>query len=153
MQAVLLQTQCTSCGKQNRMIISDKNGATSPTCGKCGQALFSKFAVIFGYLYVLSNPRMPKLLKVGQTSGSIQQRVDQLSKATGVPAPFAIEAYFVSPNPREDEKTLHTALAQYRHPGREFFEIPLHDAINHCQNALRRRAQYFRPLHGEFREP
>jgi ribosomal protein S27AE len=152
MQAVLLQTQCASCGTQNRMIISAQH-ATSPKCGKCGRDLFGKFAVIFGYLYILSNPGMPKLLKIGQTSGSIQRRIDQLSSATGVPNPFVIEAYFISQNPRADETILHAALSLYRRPGREFFKLPLNEALARCQDALHRRAQYFRSVHGEFREP
>ena len=121
MQATLLQTKCKHCGTANRMIISDTN-SKPPKCGKCHSELFDKFAVIFGYVYILSNPGMPKLLKIGQTSGSIQRRVDQLSAATGVPTPFVIEAYFVSQSPDVDEKKLHAAMTLCRVKGREFFE-------------------------------
>lgn len=152
MHAILLQVTCISCRTSNRMIISACN-STNPKCGECKRELFQKFAVIFGYVYILSNPGMPRLLKVGQTSGSIQQRIDQLSSATGVPKPFVIEAYFVSSAPKEDERRLHETLASYRLPGREFFDLPLEKALPRCARALRRKAQYYRPAHGEFREP
>ena len=53
MQAVLLQLPCPTCQVGNRMVVSAKN-APPPRCGKCGQALFTHFAVVFGYVYVLT---------------------------------------------------------------------------------------------------
>ena len=152
MQAVLLQFRCKQCGTPNRMVISDRN-SKPPKCGKCQSALFEKFAVISGYVYILSNPGMPSLLKIGQTSGSIQRRADQLSAATGVPNPFVIEAYFVSQTPKIDEKSLHDAMSAQRRPGREFFEVSLKDALEKCVEILKRRPQYVRRTHGPFREP
>jgi hypothetical protein len=134
------------------MIISRRN-SKAPKCGKCRGELFDKFAVIAGYVYILSNPGIPKLLKIGQTSGSIQRRVDQLSAATGVPTPFVIEAYFVSQSPSADEKQLHDALVSCRVKGREFFDVSLSDALARCAEALHRRPQYVRKIHGPFREP
>ena len=152
MQAVLLQTKCFQCGTANRMIISGKN-YKAPKCGKCHSELFDRFAVIFGYVYVLSNPGIPKLLKIGQTAGSIQRRINQLSAATGVPTPFVIEAYFISQSPSEDEKKLHAALASSRVKGREFFQISLASALGKCAETLQRKPQYIRKEHGPFREP
>jgi T5orf172 domain-containing protein len=154
MHAILLQATCPSCGTSNRMILSERN-STSPKCGnpKCKAELFEKFAVIFGYVYILSNPGIPKLLKIGQTSGSIQARVNQLSSATGVPHPFVIEAYFASKDPKKDEERLHAALASYRRRGREFFALPLSEALVRCEQALQRKAQYLRAINGEFQEP
>ena len=96
---------------------------------------------------------MPNLLKIGQTSGSIKRRVEQLSSATGVPKPFVIEAYFASQEPKSDEKILHDALVGYRHPGREFFALSLKEALIQCEIALGRKAQYHRHNDGPFREP
>jgi hypothetical protein len=106
-----------------------------------------------GYIYILSNPGMPGVLKIGQTSGRIQQRVDQLGAATGVPNPFVIEAYFVSQRPADDEKRLHDALAKYRCPGKEFFDITLSSALDYGERILGRKPQYIRNLHGPFQEP
>jgi hypothetical protein len=96
---------------------------------------------------------MPKLLKIGQTSGSIQRRVDQLSAVTGVPNPFVIEAYFASQHPEDDEKRLHAALADHRRAGKEFFDLALDSALARGKEVLGRKAQYIRNLHGPFREP
>lgn len=152
MQAVLIQAKCLSCNTDNRMMISAKN-STPPKCGSCGRALFAKFAVVMGYVYILSNAGMPNLLKIGQTSGSIQRRVDQLSAPTSVPNPFVIEAYFVSQHPAEDEKRLHAALANHRRPGKEFFDLALDSALAHGKEVLGKKAQYIRNLHGPFKEP
>ena len=152
MQAILLQTKCKCCDTANRMVISGRN-SSAPKCGKCHGELFDKFAVIFGYVYILSNPGMPKLLKIGQTSGPIQRRVDQLSAATGVPTPFVVEAYFVSQSPSADEKKTHAAMASSRVAGREFFDVSLSDALARCTEALQRKPQYVRKTHGPFQEP
>jgi len=152
MQAVLIQAICRFCGTSNRMVLHNRNSSV-PKCGKCHREVFEKFLVVLGYVYILSNPGMPKLLKVGQTSGSIQRRIDQLSAATGVPTSFIIEAYFVSQNPKVDEKKLHEAMAQFRRPGREFFELSLGKALAKCTEVLEREPNYVRSKHGPFREP
>ncbi|WP_220385717.1 GIY-YIG nuclease family protein, partial [Klebsiella pneumoniae] len=43
-----------------------------------------------GWVYVLSNPCMPGIYKVGMTTTSPEVRARELSSATGVPAPFKI---------------------------------------------------------------
>ena len=55
-------------------------------CRKCGKPLF-KLHVINGYVYILSNPAMPGLLKIGYTERDVQERVKELSN-TGIPSPF-----------------------------------------------------------------
>jgi hypothetical protein len=47
-----------------------------------------------GFVYVLSNPAMPGLLKVGSTVGPVEKRAAGLSRMTGVPEPFKIEGTF-----------------------------------------------------------
>ena len=43
-----------------------------------------------GWVYVLTNPAMPGLVKIGLTSRNPQVRAAELTQATGVPAPFVI---------------------------------------------------------------
>ncbi len=39
-----------------------------------------------GYIYIISNPSMPGLVKIGRTSRDPQTRLRELNSATGVPA-------------------------------------------------------------------
>jgi hypothetical protein len=41
-----------------------------------------------GILYVLTNPFMPGLVKIGCTTGPVEERIKGLSSATGVPVAF-----------------------------------------------------------------
>jgi hypothetical protein len=82
-----------------------------------------------GYLYFLSNAAFPTLLKVGQTSDTLEQRIRQLN-STGVPFPFLLEACFRVENPKQAELTAHEALDRYRSSkNREFFKIDLQPAL------------------------
>src|SRR5688572_6679317 len=49
-----------------------------------------------GYLYVLINPSLPGLVKIGKTNRDPEQRAAELSAATGVPTPFVLvyDAFF-----------------------------------------------------------
>lgn len=152
MQAILIMTNCPNCGASNRMVLSDRN-STHPLCGRCGVRLFEKFAVIFGYVYLLSNPAMPNLVKIGHTKGGLKRRVDQLNSATGVPKPFEVEAYFASQKPRSDEERIHSDLSSMRAPGREFFGLSPGDALAQCKRILGRETLFVHAIHGEFREP
>src|SRR4051812_36035783 len=44
-----------------------------------------------GFIYILSNPAMPGLVKIGFTTGRVADRVADIGAATGVPAQFKIE--------------------------------------------------------------
>lgn len=72
---------------------------------------------------------MPGLLKIGCTTRGVEERVNELNAATGVPAPFLIEAVFPSIAPLEHEARVHEWLGKTRLPGREFFETDLPDAM------------------------
>jgi hypothetical protein len=67
-----------------------------------------------GYLYILSNPAMAGLLKIGLTTRVVVDRVPELSAATGVPSVFTVEAYFESSDPQKHEKTVHRELQKHR---------------------------------------
>jgi hypothetical protein len=82
-----------------------------------------------GYVYVLSNPAMPGLVKIGCTDRSPRDRVAELSASTGVPEPFVLEvaAFFV--DHADVEQELHRSLAEYRlRDSREFFRLPTDEA-------------------------
>jgi hypothetical protein len=85
-----------------------------------------------GFLYVLINPSMPGLAKVGKTTRNPTDRVAELSSATGVPSPFMLA--FQQPVAECDaaELWVHRELERegFRHANnREFFNAPLHEII------------------------
>ncbi|MEN9842499.1 MAG: hypothetical protein RLZZ612_328 [Pseudomonadota bacterium] len=85
-----------------------------------------------GYIYVLINPSMPNLCKVGKTTREPNDRVREISSATGVPQSF-IEIYSerVS-NPDEAEKAVHYKLEAcgFRvSANREFFQGSVSEII------------------------
>lgn len=76
-----------------------------------------------GYVYILSNPSMPGLVKIGKTTRNVEQRAQELWQ-TGVPTPFVIHASFFSPNCDELEAMAHGAFHEKRvHGSREFFHL------------------------------
>jgi hypothetical protein len=84
-----------------------------------------------GIVYVLTNPAMPNLLKIGFTTNEdVKVRMAQLYTSPGVPLPFVcVYAARVS-NAQKVEKALHTAFGPSRiNPRREFFEIEPMQAI------------------------
>jgi hypothetical protein len=76
-----------------------------------------------GYIYVLSNPSMPGLLKIGRTSRSVEQRAAELSSATGVPEPFNILFSVLVPDCISGEVAVHSRFEFSRHnTSKEFFK-------------------------------
>ncbi|RRW77647.1 GIY-YIG nuclease family protein [Pantoea dispersa] len=87
-----------------------------------------------GWVYILSNPFMPGLLKVGMTTTSPTTRAKELSAGTGVPAKFVVEASYFSEDPRGDEAKIHKDLSKYRvNNGREFFQCSIAQAHEICR--------------------
>lgn len=85
-----------------------------------------------GWIYVLINPTMPGLAKVGKTSRDPNIRVAELSGATGVASPFILTYQ----QPVDDcdfaESWVHRELERkgFRHANnREFFNGPLHEIV------------------------
>jgi len=77
-----------------------------------------------GVLYVLTNPFMPGLVKVGWTTGSVEDRIYDLSSSTGVPVAFQCHFAARVTDMATKEKTLHQLFSDKRvNPRREFFEV------------------------------
>jgi len=112
---------------QDRVLIigSSKEPAV---CARCGGDLFS-YTVDSGWLYILSNPRIPGLLKIGMTTRHIDDRIQELNAGTGVPAPFKLEALFVSESAATHEKQVFESLEERRESGKEFFRVSLDEAL------------------------
>ena len=89
-----------------------------------------------GYVYILTNPSMPGLVKIGKTTRDVNQRANELFQ-TGVPTPFKVEASFFTPDCGELEAYCHSYLEKSRvSPNREFFKISVEGAAKVIQGAL-----------------
>ena len=83
-----------------------------------------------GIIYVLVNPSMPGIIKIGKTNQEdVKLRMAQLY-TTGVPLPFECVYAAKVRNMDDVERALHTAFSPDRlNPRREFFEIEANQAI------------------------
>lgn len=89
-----------------------------------------------GYVYVMVNPSLPNLVKIGKTTRDPNERAKELSASTGVPTPFIAVFYKPFTNCDMAEKTIHSYLEQkgYRvNDNREFFNISTNEAIGIVQ--------------------
>ncbi|MCV2873232.1 GIY-YIG nuclease family protein [Defluviimonas sp. WL0050] len=82
-----------------------------------------------GWLYLLTNPAMPALVKIGMTTRSPEERAQELA-STGVPMPFHVAAAWAVDDVRAAERDAHAALARYRvNDAREWFRLSVPAAI------------------------
>ncbi|MEQ4209664.1 GIY-YIG nuclease family protein [Actinopolymorpha sp. B9G3] len=97
-----------------------------------------------GVLYVLSNPHMPGLVKIGRTTRDPLKRAREISRGTGVPADFEVMFDVIVSDIEAAERETHLALQSVRvSKSREFFRIAVRDAIKFVQDTATRF-----PVHG-----
>lgn len=82
-----------------------------------------------GFVYVLSNPAMPGLVKIGRTVKIPTERAAEFN-TTGVPAPFEVAFYCIVEDAESLETRIHDELAGSRQAyDREFFRVDVTEAI------------------------
>lgn len=87
----------------------------------------------YGIVYVLTNPAMPGLVKIGHTTrNNFCARMNSLSSHTGVPEAFECE--FACKTELGKEIELESALHNYfderrKNKSREFFRVPLDEVV------------------------
>lgn len=89
-----------------------------------------------GYVYVMINPSLPDLVKIGMTTKDPNERAKELSTATGVPTPFMLVFYKPFIDCYSTEQRIHQFLEDkgYRvNNNREFFNMPTKLAIDVVQ--------------------
>ncbi len=92
------------------------------------------------WVYILSNPALPNMLKIGYTKNEPEVRAKQISASTGVALPYKVEWAFQCFNGEQLEQEVHRELATYRvNQNREFFDIPLAEA----QEAIEKLGQQY----------
>lgn len=90
-----------------------------------------------GYIYVLSNPLMPNLVKIGYTKGQPDKRVQEISGDTGVPVSFNLEFSIFVTDCVAGEKLIHSSLKEKRvNSRREFFEVSVEMAVSTIKSIL-----------------
>jgi len=78
----------------------------------------------YGFIYFATNPAMPGLTKIGHTGKHPQERLKELSAASGCPLPFELLAFFGHENSAKAERDIHQYVAKYRmNDRREFFAL------------------------------
>jgi hypothetical protein len=86
------------------------------------------------YIYVLSNPGMQGIVKIGRTD-DLEQRLKALFN-TSVPAPFKLEYSILCRNTPYIEKEIHKALVEHKFDSREFFTISVKEAIRTVKTVI-----------------
>jgi len=83
-----------------------------------------------GIVYVLTNPAMPGLVKIGKTNrASVSMRLNELY-STGVPVPFECDFAGRVEDVSKVERAFHQAFSPYRiNSKREFFQIEPDQAV------------------------
>jgi hypothetical protein len=113
-------------------------GEIQISCDRC-KVDIAALAEVAGLVYVLTNPGMPGLVKIGFTTRTMEERLAELSAATGVPKAFVVEAVFEHSSPASLERAAHRALSEKRFSSdREFFDCSTEEAIAVVQGEAKR---------------
>jgi hypothetical protein len=84
------------------------------------------------YIYILINPSLAGMLKIGRTNRFPEQRASELSRNTNMPTPFMVAYEEEVKDSELAEKLIHEELTEQGFritDSREFFSIPLKTAI------------------------
>lgn len=85
-----------------------------------------------GYIYLLVNPSMEGLVKIGKTKRDPHDRVKELGTATGIPTPFILVFDMHVDDCDQAERYIHARLMSMNarvSDKREFFRIPTNEAV------------------------
>ena len=114
------------------------NGAPSPAISEVGAERAGHADP--GWVYIMINPSMPGLVKVGKTQRDPEERARELSSATGVPTPFIVAYQARFADCTQAEAYVHSVLEQQGlrvGEDREFFGAPTHVAVEMVFQATR----------------
>lgn len=90
-------------------------------------------------IYILSTREQPRMLKIGFTTRSVLDRVNEINSATGVVIPYGVRAVWSVKDARDIEAKVHRSLADYRvRSDREFFCMDYRTAFRRINDLLRR---------------
>lgn len=82
------------------------------------------------WVYVLSHPQEPDLLKIGYTSKDPKIRIKELNSQTGVAGEYKLVYLYKTVNGQALEREIHNFLKEKRiHPRKEHFELTRDQAV------------------------
>ena len=76
-----------------------------------------------GWVYVLTNPSLPGVCKIGRTRRAPAVRVREVNRAYGVALPFEVASKHFTPDAAAVEWMAHRALTRDRFPTSELFRV------------------------------
>jgi hypothetical protein len=88
-----------------------------------------------GFVYILVNPYVPDLVKIGFTNRTPWDRAEELSAYTGVPGNWKVHDSWYVENPDHWERHVFATLAHARETG-EFFRLKPEEAVSAVVSAL-----------------
>lgn len=91
-----------------------------------------------GWVYIISNPAMPGLIKIGHSLKDPNLRAQELNN-TGSPHPYRVEYEMLIESPAQVEYAAHRALSSQRE-GREWFRCSREEAVAAIQRVAEGRA-------------
>jgi len=102
-----------------------------------------------GWVYVISNPAMPSIVKIGYSSKDPKLRAEELY-TTGVPRPFEVNYSLLVDNPYALEQHVHKSL-KHINDGKEWFKCSAEEAIATIRD-IHNGSIYFEEYHNVDRE-
>jgi len=138
---------CANCGKSV--------GDTARFCTACGSAIASEIDSLLpcveskseeaeaseaGFIYVLINPSIQGLVKIGRTTRSPEERATELSASTGMPTPFIVAYSAYVADCEGAERFVHAYREKDGHrltANREFFAVSIQQAVDAVIEAKR----------------
>jgi len=131
--------ECENCDTKNRIPTHESN--LTPKCGECGKSLLEPVKGKSGYIYILSNPTMEKLIKIGISEDTDRRKNDLYN--TSVAQPFKLEYSALTKDYHSLERQVHSKLGSQRpNKNREFFTASIPEAINTICELAGKRIKY-----------
>jgi hypothetical protein len=90
-----------------------------------------------GFVYLLSNPALQGMVKIGFSLQAADIRARELSKSTAIPLDFEVEDEWWVEAPAQYERLIHAKLVAERvTPSKEFFFMSVSDATDLINNVI-----------------
>jgi hypothetical protein len=88
-----------------------------------------------GYVYCITNPSMPDLVKIGMTTRTVEERLEEANcNSTWTPFPYQLEFAKWVLHAEQREHTLHRIFHSQRvNPKREWFRLPVETVRLHFE--------------------